>query len=338
MGAASMQAWPGVLSREEALRAHVLTDADRAALATDGFLVIPEALSPAYVDRLLAAIERCVHPSGTEFVNEADVIGRDPTFLDLVDIPTVLPKIVGLLGWNIWMNHSHVSIIPPIADSPDFFYSWHRDGGDIHADLPPPVPRLQVKVGFYLTDTTAPRRGQTMFVQGSPSDPSNVGTFRGLDSVDLGRVKPICVPAGAAVLYDHRLVHSSRSPNAGPLRTAVFVQWAYRWMAGVDPVTSDGVAELVRDDPVRAQLLGLGFGVHEANSGRSNRFYPLDDDVPLRRCLAEVYEEEAGAPSARALSAPELRRRAIHREALAREQEEAARTRGRTKDISGGSS
>src|SRR5206468_883787 len=126
--------------------------------------------------------------------------------------PRVFPKIWGILGWNIWVQHSHVVVTPPIhttardANEP-FTYGWHRDGGAINRDVRLEAPLL-VKVGFYLSDVTV-NGGPTLMLEAA--DPNAV--IPAATALPPNQ-RELAVEAGTAVMFSNRSIHSLRSPNA----------------------------------------------------------------------------------------------------------------------------
>ena len=116
-----------------------------------GFIAIPDALSPEQVKRLIGAIDKLTGREPDRIHNVADIFGKHDAFLELLDLPTVLPVVTELLGSNIWVNHSHFNSNPANEERDvrrfDNGYGWHRDGGAIHQDLPWPPPLLALKVG-----------------------------------------------------------------------------------------------------------------------------------------------------------------------------------------------
>jgi len=264
---------------------HRLTEDESIAFhRTRGYLEIPGALSDEQVDQITAAVDRhaprFVQPGLWGLVNAADILGLDDVFVDLIACPKILPKICDLLGWNIWVYHTHMNVNPPFPagawkPGDPFMYSWHRDGGvmQLPTDSAPP---LSIKVGFYLTDV-AEDGGPTFIVEGSHLE----STLPEPTSLPPD-ARPMVARRGTAVIFGNRVVHSGLSPNMSTVtRKAVFVAYAYRWIQGLD---LQSVAHLAgKTDPVRQQLLGLS-STYRAD-GRSGRFYPTDQDVPLRSVL-----------------------------------------------------
>src|SRR5665213_2304744 len=144
-----------------------LTDAEKQTFNDSGILVIPGALDAGHVGRLLEQTDR-IH-------SEKVAAGFDPKsalfypnfipdrdcFFDLVDYERVVPKVWGILGWNIYLCHAHMIVTPP-SGSPanDKTFSWHQDSGRANVEMEShPRPRLSLKVAYFLSDCSLPGRG-----------------------------------------------------------------------------------------------------------------------------------------------------------------------------------
>ena len=88
--------------------------------------------------------------------------------------------------------------------------AWHIDGHDDgYRGLARPIPLLQLKVGYYLTDITEAGQGNLSLIPGSHksmTDPSD----NDLQKKELfeGAIQ-LCAPAGTAILFHNALWHSS---------------------------------------------------------------------------------------------------------------------------------
>ena len=269
--------------------AHRLTPDERHEFETRGYLAVPNALDPAMNARLLAvadrldARERTAEARGT-LMSLTDVIKEDPALVDLIDYPTTFPKVWGILGWNIYLYHSHLDITPP-ADEHALTWrvAWHQDSMRVNDELEThPRPRLSLKIGFYLTDTTTPDRGNTLVVPGSQLQDELDCPADGVSNP--AGAEPICVPAGSAVFIDRRVWHS-RSPNLrDETRKVVWFGYGYRWLRPKDQMTVSHLYPQL--DPIRRQILGDGL----SNNGT---YDPADGDVPLRAWLKQHSPAEA---------------------------------------------
>lgn len=268
-----------------------LTDSEAATFERDGFLVVEEALSDAKVAELSELMDRLVasggythtpHGARAGRVNAIDVAGLDPALIELVDHPRTLPKVWGILGWNIHLYHSHYitaeQIDRPSNGGAEATLGWHQDSGQINQDLETnPRPRLSLKVAYFLSDASEPDRGNFWVLPGSHLRNEIEVPASGRGQPD--GAMPVCVTPGTAVLFDRRLWHAG-SPNYAPIvRKALFYGYSHRWVHARDEVTvPPDLWEAA--DPIRRQLLGYSTSQH----GRTS---PTDEDVPLRGWLEQ---------------------------------------------------
>jgi hypothetical protein len=116
-----------------------LTDAQRADLERDGFLVLPGVLTPeqvahftAVVDRLDADFraEKALDPYATVEIRNAVARPGGDGLLPLLDWPATFPLVADVFGWNIQLTTSHVFVRTPNPNEPPAFKAidWHADG------------------------------------------------------------------------------------------------------------------------------------------------------------------------------------------------------------------
>jgi ectoine hydroxylase len=275
-----------------------ITPAQREEFEDRGFLIVEDALSPAQLDHYLELHERIYQEEraagrlavagGT--TNRAGAMHsfafvlRDPSYLELLDLPTTFPLVWGILGWNVYMYHSHIDQHPPLDAPLPPAWGWHQDGGrqNLEIETEPTRPRMSVKLAYFLSDVSEPGRGNFMVIPGShklnriprPENPE-----QGYEPPE-GAI-PVCVKPGTAVLFDRRLWHSRSDNLSDVTRKAFFTGYTYRWMRPRDDYPIDWQTEPYRSlSPVRKQLLGWGL---DANS-----FWALGTDTyPLRDWLKE---------------------------------------------------
>jgi len=283
--------------------AYALGDAERQHFEEQGFLVVENALPPEMVERLTAAVDY-LHEEALEagqatpgkLWSTINFFDRDEAFLQLLDWPMVLPKVWGILGWNIFLYHAHATIKPPEPDigPGEGWLEWHQDSGRVNVELRTfPAARLSLKVGYFLTDVSEPGRGNFYIIPGShlvdqvpPSsevgrDPQEA-TAEGMPEAAI----PVCVQPGTAVLFDRRLWHSRSANHSALTRKALFYGYGYRWIRPKDDMVVEHLYE--RLSPIRRQLLGDAV----KNNGR---YAPTDEDVPLKMWLDEHLGADAVA-------------------------------------------
>ena len=274
---------------------HRLTDQEKSQFEDDGFLVIPDVLPPQLVDQLYALSSEFVADhrreqgiDGDVTANPFDYVGHDDLFLDLLDWPKSFPKVWGILGWHIQLYHTHMMTVPPmpLPENGQRPLGWHQDSGRLNQDLETdPRPRISVKIGYFLTDTTAPDSGSVYVVPGSHLW-NDLSFPDGDDSEPAGAVA-LHVPAGSAIIFDRRLWHASGHNHSSTTRIVLYYGYSYRWLKPRDDMTVDHLLD--RCDPIRRQLLGVSTGNHGFTS-------PKDEDVPLREWIREHAGEDAVIP------------------------------------------
>jgi ectoine hydroxylase len=268
-----------------------LTPEQRHEFERDGFLVVPGALPPVWVERLLSVVDRLYEAglaeqglSKTNHWEMRNCLPADDLFLELVDWPATFPLVVDLMNWNIHLITSHLIVrapSPPEADVAWKASGWHRDGGTAASEMQEPHPLILMKIAYWLTDLSEPGRGAIRLIPGSHRLTGRPAQAEGAPdpygAIEL-RAKP-----GDAVLFEQRMWHAV-GPNTSTLtRKSLFYGYGYRWLRPMDYVTMPADL-LARCDPIRRQLLGdaatqLGY------------WLPTDADAPLK---AWQRERDAG--------------------------------------------
>jgi hypothetical protein len=269
---------------------HCLTNGERDRFEREGYLTIEGALSPEQTDALTSATDRIYSRSVAEGFDPQkalfypNFIPDDGLFADLVDYARVLPKVWGILGWNIYLYHAHLIVTPPSGLAPDDrTFGWHQDSGRVNAEIEShPRPRLSLKVAYFLSDTSVAGRGNFWVIPGS-----HLSDTLALPEGGIGQpagAVPICVRPGTAVIFDRRLWHTA-SPNWSDVtRKVLFYGYGYRWIRTKDDMTVQSLWP--QCDPIRKQLLGGGVNCN-------GHYSPTDEDVPLRVWLRENLPDAA---------------------------------------------
>ncbi len=140
-----------------------LTPEERGHLHEQGYLVVPDAMDRSTTARLVAAVdrvdarERAPSHGRDRLLSYANILPEDDAFVDLIDWPRIFPKVWGLLGWNIYVYHSHLDVSPRLEEPPGRPVAWHQDSMRVNEEIEcHPRPRLPLKIGYYLTDVSGP--------------------------------------------------------------------------------------------------------------------------------------------------------------------------------------
>lgn len=267
---------------------HLPTEEQLEHFDTQGYLIIPNALDKAQCDHLESLVDAIWAEHKAQGLDDLgnlfypNFVGRDQSFIDLLDHPKTFPAIWSILGWNIYLYHSHLGVTPQEAQPDEPLKTplgFHQDSGRVNRDLEMhPRPRVSLKVGYFLSDVSEEKRGNFHVVPGSHLE-DNLQKYE--DRNPEGAI-PVCVNRGDAVFFDRRLWHA-RSNNHSPIvRKVLFYGYGYRWIRTKDDTTIR--PDLFKKcDPIRRQLLGDG-------TNCNGFFSPKDDDVPLKVWLEENLE------------------------------------------------
>ena len=163
--------------------------ADKAEFATRGYLIVKDVLSAAQHAKLKALIlELREHKIASGLHAEEDLVQAvfsplndlqlDPAIRALLTQPKIFPKVVDILGVNIYLYHSYLFATRPApAGTPvptDYdgvkTFGYHQDSGvqrDIRGQHPwisndnsySTSPRMSLKCAYYLTDCSKPGMG-----------------------------------------------------------------------------------------------------------------------------------------------------------------------------------
>jgi len=287
----------------------LITADERGFFERQGYLLIEDALSPDRLDVYVRLHDRIYRedrekgrlaPAGGASnrpgaMHTFGFLLRDPEYLELLDLSTTFPKVCGILGWNIYVYHSHIDLHPPLDGPVSLMWRWHQDGGrqNLELETEPTRPRLSVKVAFFLSDVSRPGRGKMLVIPGSHRANGLPRPADQPDSQIPPDAVPICAKPGSALLFDRRLWHSRSDNRSSFTRKALFLAYTYRWIRPRDEVRINWRQEPYRSlSPVRKQLLGWG---EDATS-----FWGLGSDAsPICRWVRDRVFLDTDQPSMR---------------------------------------
>jgi hypothetical protein len=221
------------------------TCAERFFFDISGYLVLERLLGEEHLVRLRQAVDRAIarrqslqenglpHTGMTQIQGANTrifyILDDDPSFLELIDWPPIWPYVTGLLNER---PHHHASDAIVERGPKGRRMGWHQDGHDnAYRNLGAPIPLLQLKVGYYLTDMTEGGRGNLCVIPGSHK------AAHPPDADDLQRPElfpgalELRAPAGSAILFHNALWHShgpwTRDDGA---RIMLYYAYEHPWM------------------------------------------------------------------------------------------------------------
>ena len=206
-------------------------------------------------------------------------MGHEQSLVDLLDHPKTFPSVWSIMGWNIYLYHSHVGVKSqeaPESEATKVPFGFHLDSDRVNRDLEMPSrPRISPKIGYFLNDVSEECGRNFCVVPGRPLE-DDIQKYE--DRNPKGAIT-VCVNRGDALFFDRRLWHARSYNNTPIVRKALFYGYGYRWIRTKDDKTIR--PDLFTGcDPVRFQLLADG-------TNYNDYFSPKDGDVPLKVWLEE---------------------------------------------------
>jgi len=244
-----------------------LTAEQRQSFEEDGFLVVPKALQPETVGRLVEAGDRLAE----SFLNKPKLLDRpeynhidlrpgilkEEALFDLVDHSTTVPLIVQLLSPNIHL-HSTTLIYkrPENPEAAPFRRGWHRDiriPRDLgHQNL----PLVGIKICYCLTDFHQSDCGMTVMARGTHLRTEPLAIRKGHIDPEGVEVCDLRLNAGDALFFENRIFHTAAPNRSNRVSKVLMYGYAYRWMKPEVYLEVPDKQLLERADPIVYQLLG----------------------------------------------------------------------------------
>ena len=258
-----------------------ITAAQRRQWDQRGYLLLEQALEPAEVASLLAAVEAVLASKRDgDFVSQGSAAAfkivqavSECSAVDaLTDHPRVFPLLLALLGPFLQVLGSEI-FVRTAGDGSEPLVAWHTDGGPTLGRF---LPRrgndvLQMKAQFFLTDMEEPDSGNFMLVPGSQRvalPPERV------DSKETPRgAIQLLARAGDALLFPWSLWHAVAPNHSGRTRKSITLRYGQLWSRPYD-YTRLPDAVLARLTPRRRRL----FGDHGPDADPVSYFYPDEEE------------------------------------------------------------
>ena len=146
-----------------------MTEDERFMFECCGYLIIEDVLTQTEIDEALAASKR-IHADTTEvFSPLGNAYESEPALARLIEHPAVVPKVRGLYGDKFVMQSGWCARL--VANGS--IVGWHQDGSGSYGfeKVAYPLPLLQLRASFSLTDQSHEFMGNMMMIPGQPSQP-----------------------------------------------------------------------------------------------------------------------------------------------------------------------
>lgn len=229
---------------------------------TQGFVHIPGVLDPALTARVRTAFDAArarsaaasatSRENGARFFDLPSILDADDVFVDLVDLPALLPLLRMTVGEDIALNESSARLFYP---GPTFTSPFHSDVANVVGVNQAHTPNFLVKLHVFFEDLQ-PEQGCLAFIPGSQHfPPLHVNPHRATlaTSSAVARVVP---RAGDVVLFNTHVLHMAEDNRTDQVRTSLIYTYGHFWMKSYASATPSAVARLATT-PVRKQLFGV---------------------------------------------------------------------------------
>lgn len=221
-----------------------------------GFLHLPGVIPPELVARLKQAFDEAAaryRPENTErFYDLPNILDVDDSFVELVDLPTIMPVLLEAIGPDIQLNHTHARLFPP---GKTFVAPWHSDLADVLGIDLAHSPHFFAKVHFYFEDL-ATNQGCLAFLPGTHRLPPGYPRPQ-IDDVERSPAAVKIVPkAGDAVLFNTHVLHMALDNTSPRTRKSLIYAYSHFWVKQYpNAVPTD--LERYATTPLRRQLFGV---------------------------------------------------------------------------------
>jgi len=252
-----------------------------------GFLILRDVLSKEKVDRVNRAVDEIIaeEPDSLSH-NIYHSVERHPEIASLIDEPAIIPLVVNLLGYNIQLHISHLTIRHPnpndLKTETNSFINWHQDGPH------PQFPKINdltsmyyLKTCYILSDMSEPDRGNTKVIPKSHNRPYNP------NDTDVRKNNEdevqICGKPGDVFIFPQNIWHAGAPNHSSYTRRQLFLGYSPIWMRPIDYHQASN--SLLKDaSPIRKQLLGV------ISENKFKYYVPEESMVPLKSLYLGVNE------------------------------------------------
>jgi ectoine hydroxylase-related dioxygenase (phytanoyl-CoA dioxygenase family) len=264
-----------------------LNEEQRLFAEANGYLVLPEALSPDELETLQAAADRAeaAWRSDTalpgwrqENIEQIQsIVEYGDEFLDLAAHPAIFPVMRELLGDDVTLLFSDFFITPPRTPSQ---IHWHRDArilGPYH-----PRSRMFAKA-FVLLSDVSPEGGGTALIPGTHKFEEEWEFPTVDDPTDMpGHVK-MAFPAGTIWFMHGRTYHAALPNESDTTRRILIYAYGHLWMKPWQGYEPSPELKAKAKNAVTRQLLHVGDPYRYE--------YNLDDDAPDTMSVEDEFEQ-----------------------------------------------
>lgn len=213
------------------------TPEQRAGFDRDGYLHLPDALTPREVEQYLEVMDRLTRQD-TKFAADKvyareHVVELDPSLSALIDHPRHVGFAYDFFGELLKLHISQIFLRPHGG----WYNHWHPDGARAvpYGVFSPRLP-LQIKFALWLTDLPHAKMGNLVVRPGSQYEQY----FDGYDTDDSYPDEHIvCVSRGTMTVINGNIWHRVEPNESDVVRKNIFLAYCPSWIVAADHLRSD---------------------------------------------------------------------------------------------------
>ena len=229
---------------------------------TQGFVHLRQLLPPAVVARARTAFDACAarheaqvsaaRSAGQRYLDLPAILDQDTVFIDLVDLPRLLPLLRATVGEDLALQGTNARLFFP---GPTFTSPYHSDLARICGVDPAHAPGFLAKVHFYLEDLD-PDQGCLSFIPGSQHLPQQHVNPHRATLAASGATMRIVPRAGDAILFNTHVLHMAEANRTDRVRKSLIYSYSHFWMKAYRSAVPADLAQF-DGNPQRQQLFGI---------------------------------------------------------------------------------
>jgi phytanoyl-CoA hydroxylase len=230
-----------------------------------GFLHLPGYIPPELVRRLGRAFDTAADryrgewrdaitrgSADPRYCDIPDILDADDAFIDVVDIPKLVPLLLGAVGDDVQLNHTHARLFPP---GKTFTAAWHSDMKHVLGIAHDHCPNFFVKVHYFFEDLE-PDQGCLAFLPGTHRLPVGYPKPAINDPHNSSAVVKIVPKAGDCVMFNTHVLHMALDNKSEKIRKSLIYAYSHFWLKNYANSVPRDLAR-VATTPLRRQLFGI---------------------------------------------------------------------------------
>jgi hypothetical protein len=232
---------------------------------SQGFLHLPKVIGQPVLNRLRPAFEKAAamcRPdwerdieagrADARFCDIPNVLDHDDVFVDLVDLPNLIPLLLELVGPDIQLNHTHARLFPP---GKTFTAKWHSDLADVVGIDLAHSTNFFLKIHFFFEDLR-PDQGCLAFIPGSHRFPPDIARPDIQDPLNSAAVVRVVPKAGDVVIFNTHVLHMALDNDSPLVRKSLIYAYSHFWVKHYANAVPADLPKYATT-PLRRQLFGV---------------------------------------------------------------------------------